>query len=243
MVKNFLQSKIEELKRVKTAVVLLSGGLDSYVSLAVAKEYYDVKLALTFDYGQRAAEDEAAAAAKICEKYGVGHCVVKIPFLAEISKASGCALHDREKGLEFENLDMESMKAVWVPNRNGLFLNVAASYCDAYNYDCIIFGANKEEAGTFSDNSTKFCKMADSFFMYSTNKHPKVFAPLMNMEKHRIINLAVKLGVDLSLLKSCYNSAADNEGHKSHCGVCESCKRLKAAILKSENKDLIKLFF
>lgn len=243
MVKNFLQSKVDELRRKKSAVVLLSGGLDSYVSFAVAKEYYDVKLALTFDYGQRAANDEISASAKMCDKYGVEHCVVKLPFLAEISKIAGCALNDKDKELEFEKLDKESMKAVWVPNRNGLFLNVAASYCDAYNYDCIVFGANKEEAGTFSDNSTKFCKMADSFFMYSTNKHPKVFAPLMNMEKHRIIDFAVNLGVDLSLLKSCYNAKDDNESYKNHCGVCESCKRLKNAILKSSNKDLIKLFF
>jgi len=231
------------MKKRYSAVVVLSGGLDSYVSLAVAREYFDIELALTFDYGQRAAEDEIEAASNIAKVYNIKHKVIELPFLKEITT---CALNDESLNIEFENLGDESANAVWVPNRNGLFLNIAASYCDAYGYQRIIFGANKEEAGTFPDNSSKFRNAADNLFIYSTKVQPEVFTPLIKMEKYEIINTALKLGVDLSLVKSCYNSHEKIEGGdkgRRHCGVCESCRRLKAAILKSDNKDLIKLFF
>ena len=251
----------------KSAVILLSGGLDSYVSLAAAlkgylsvdknssaaqnktqengaqneaqetRESFDIKLALTFDYGQRAVGDEIEASKKIAKAYNIEHRVIKLPFLAEISNS---ALNNKNAELEFETLGKESAKAVWVPNRNGLFLNIAACFCDTFGYEAVIIGANKEEAGTFPDNSSEFCNILTKGFKYSTNAHPVVVAPLINLEKFEIINLALKLGVDLKLLKSCYNNT---NGAKKHCGTCESCKRLKSAILKSGNKDLLKLFF
>lgn len=221
-----------------TAAVLLSGGLDSFISLVYAKNNgYDIKLALTFDYGQRAAEDEINSAKEICRVYDIEHKVIKLPFLGEISNS---ALNKKDENLEFETLGAESMKVVWVPNRNGLFLNIAAAYCDAKGYDYVIFGANKEEAGTFSDNSLEFAEKIEECFKYSTLKGVKVFAPLIGLMKEEIINLAVDLNADLKLLKSCYNKG---NGTKSHCGACESCRRLKNAILKSKHKYLIKLFF
>lgn len=224
------------------AVILLSGGLDSLVSLAYAKDKKcDIRLALTFDYGQRAADDEIRAAREICKVYNIEHKVINLPFLGEISNS---ALNKKEDKLEFEKLGQESMKAVWVPNRNGLFLNIAAAYCDAMKYNCVIFGANKEEAETFSDNSIEFTEKIEECFRYSTLKGVKVIAPLAGLVKEEIINLAGDLNVDLRLLKSCYNSGdIQKDGVFSHCGACESCKRLKNAILKSRHKDLIKLFF
>lgn len=222
----------------KKAVILLSGGLDSLVSLAAAKDFCNVELALTFDYSQRALYEEIEAASLISKFYKIEHKVIKLPFLAEITNN---ALVDSHADLEFEKLDKNSAKAVWVPNRNGLFLNIAASFADSMGYDYIIIGANKEEAGTFSDNSVEFLKRADGFFEYSTLKHPKILAPLAKLEKHEIINFALDKKVPLEYLKSCYNSKKLS-GVK-HCGKCESCKRLRAAILKSVNKDLINLFF
>ena len=177
-------------------------------------------------------------AKKIADKYKIEHKVIKLPFLKESTNNS---LTNENKSLEFKNLDVNSMKAVWVPNRNGLFLNIAAMYCDAYNIDYIIFGANKEEAGTFSDNSVEFNNIANEFFKYSTLKRPSVISPVINLEKFEIINLGIENKVDFSLLKSCYNSS-DNE-NKKHCKKCESCKRLYNAILKSNDKSLINLIF
>ena len=222
----------------KTGIILLSGGLDSLVSLAVARDFCDVKLALTFDYSQRALKDEIQAASEIAAFYKIEHKVIKLPFLSEITNN---ALVNKNASLEFEKLDENSAKAVWVPNRNGLFLNIAASFADSLGFDYIIIGANKEEANTFPDNSKEFLNQAESFFKFSTMAQPKIFAPLKDLEKYEIINLAVEKSAPLKFLKSCYNSKESCA--KSHCGKCESCKRLKAAILKSVNKDLLKLFF
>lgn len=222
----------------KKAVVLLSGGLDSLASVCAARDFCDVVLALTFDYSQRSSEEEIQAAKQIAQFYNIEHRVVKLPFLAQITDN---ALTDEDAQLEFDTLDKNSAKAVWVPNRNGLFLNIAASYADSFNLDYIIIGANKEEAQTFPDNSEEFVKRAQSLFEYSTLKKPKVLAPLKELEKFEIINLAVEKKAPFEFLKSCYNSSLQT-GVK-HCGKCESCKRLRAAILKSVNKGLINLFF
>ena len=222
----------------KKGIVLLSGGLDSLVSIAVARDFCKVELALTFDYSQRALKEEIEASSKIADFYGIEHKVVKLPFLSEITNN---ALVDDCANLEFKTLDENSAKAVWVPNRNGLFLNIAASFADAKKYDYIIIGANKEEAGTFPDNSEEFLLKADEFFKFSTMVQPKILAPLKNLEKYEIINLAIEKSAPLEFLKSCYNSKEISG--KKHCGKCESCKRLHNAILKSVNKDLLKLFF
>ncbi len=222
----------------KKGIILLSSGLDSYISLVLARKKCDIVLALTFDYGQKAASDEIKASAKIAEKYNIPHKVIELPFLRE---ATNNALTDPYKTLEFDELGNSSMRAVWVPNRNGLFINIAACLADSCGAEYIIFGANKEEAATFSDNSNEFNEKANEFFKFSTLVHPVILSPVSNMEKFEIINAGIKEGADFSLLKSCYNSSAQT-GVK-HCGKCESCKRLSNAILKSDNKDLLNLIF
>lgn len=221
----------------KKGIILLSSGLDSVVALHLAIQKCNVILSLTFDYGQKAAEDEIKAAKKISDKYNIENKVIRLPFLYEITNNS---LTNKEKSLEFEELNQNSADNVWVPNRNGLFVNIAAAYADSLKADYIIYGGNKEEAETFSDNSIDFINKGNDFFKFSTKVHPKILAPLSGYEKYEIVQKGVELGVDFSLIKSCYNSSDNN---KTHCGKCESCKRLYDAIIKSNNKDLIKIIF
>ena len=116
------------------------------------------------------------------------------------------------------------MKSVWVPNRNGLFLNIAACYADSFGYSDIIIGANKEEAATFSDNTEEFVNRVAAEFEYSTLVKPKVRVPLIKYDKRKTVELALEHKMPLDLVWSCYN-----DGEK-HCGKCESCIRLKAAL-------------
>ncbi len=201
------------------SIILLSGGLDSYVSLVLASQNSNVSLALIFDYGQEVFEEELEASKKIAELYNLKLEVIKLDFL---------------ENLLIENSD-------WVPNRNGLFLNIAACYADKYGYSEIIIGANKEEAVRFSDNSKEFIARAGEFFEYSTQAHPHVLAPLQNMTKVEIINKGLELGIDFSLIKSCYGKKSET-GVK-HCGVCASCLYLKGALEMCDDKSLIKTFF
>ena len=206
-------------KTKESAIILLSGGLDSYVSLDISSHTYKIPLALTFDYGQIAIKDEINASRKIAKKYGIDHKIIKLPFLAQMCN--------------------DTTNDIWIPNRNGLFLNIAGCFCDKYKINGIIFGANIEEAENFSDNSIDFIKNAQKALSYSTKNNPKIIAPLIKMTKFETISYGIENNLDFSLIKSCYNSKEKTE--KKHCGKCPSCKLLKAAVQKAKREDLLKI--
>lgn len=219
-------------KKQKKAIILLSGGLDSLISLDIAKKELDIELALVFNYGQKAFEEEKKASIEIAKYYNINHKVIELPFLKELSNN---ALTDNG------NNNFDDFNSVWIPNRNGLFLNIAASFCDKYNYQYIIFGANKEEAELFSDNSKRFIEASDKFFSYSTLNKVKVFAPCAEFDKIQIVNYAIDNNVPLKLLKSCYQNS--KQTGKKHCLECMSCKLLYNAIKNSKKPQLIKEIF
>ena len=132
---------------------------------------------------------------------------------------------------------LESAASVWVPNRNGLFLNIAASFADSFGFDYILFGANKDEGTTFPDNTEEFRKHVSEVFETSTLKKPKVVAPLINYSKDDIVKIAMQNSMPLEYLHSCYSS-----GDK-HCGKCESCRHLKNALIKNNGEKYIKILF
>lgn len=211
------------------AVILLSGGLDSLVSLGVAKNELNIELALTFDYGQRTVKKEIAASKKIAQHYGIEHKVIELPWLRDITTTSLVNTAESLPQLDSSELDTmeligESAKKVWVPNRNGVFLNIAASFADSMGFTHIVFGANKEEAMTFPDNSAAFVGEINHSFEYSTLVKPKVIAPLVDNTKKETVEIAVKHNVPLNLVRSCYTDS------EKHCGNCESCLRLKRAL-------------
>lgn len=145
------------------SIILLSAGLDSLVSLGLTKDKLNITLALTFDYGQKSAQDEINASEKICKYYNIEHKVIKLDFLKEITQTSIVSDKNLPSGHELDN-PQESAKSVWVPNRNGLFLNIAGSYADSYGFDNIIIGANKEEGQTFPDNTQDFIDAVNNEF-------------------------------------------------------------------------------
>ncbi len=223
------------------SIILLSGGLDSLVSLAIAKEENNIKLALTFDYGQKSAQQEISASKKICEYYNVEHKVIKLDWLQEITQTSLVSEKEIPKtslqDLSSDDFTNKSAASVWVPNRNGAFLNIAASFADSFNFDYIIFGANQEEGQTFPDNTQEFIDRLNSSFEYSTQKKPKAIAPLINLCKNDIVKVAVEHFVPLELTRSCYSTK------EKHCGICESCVRLKRALEKNNCVETIRVLF
>ena len=152
------------------AVVLLSSGLDSTINIYQASKEFNVKLALTFDYGQRARVKEIEMAKKTSEYLAIPHKVVSLPWFSEFTETS---LVNSEKHIPTEEVridDLEasqqSAKSVWVPNRNGIFLNIAAAYAEGIGAKYVIPGFNLEEATTFSDNSQDFIDQLNrSFFL------------------------------------------------------------------------------
>lgn len=229
-------------KKDMKSIILLSGGLDSVVSLELLKEKYNISMALTFDYGQKAAVKETEASKKLADYYKIFHSIIKLEWLEEITTTS--LVNDQldtpnlnDKELDDFNTASESAKKVWVPNRNGLFLNIAASYSDSYNFTHIIFGANKEEGTTFPDNTQDFIDRVNEAFKYSTLTKPEVAAPLINFTKQEIVKLGFENNVPFNLIRSCYHS------EEKHCGICESCKRLKRALKEVGYSEIIAVLF
>lgn len=220
---------------VKSAI-LLSGGLDSLVSLGLKKDELNITLALTFDYGQKSAKQEIETSKKICEYYNIEHKVIKLDWLKDITHTALCSDIEVPTGDALEN-SANSAKSVWVPNRNGLFLNVAGSFADANDFDYILIGANKEEGQTFPDNTQDFIDAVNQEFKFSTRKQPEVVAPLINCVKNDIVMLALKNDVPLELTRSCY------QGAEKHCGICESCMRLKSALEANHDTHYTKILF
>lgn len=224
-----------KIKMVKS-IILLSGGLDSLVSLGLKKEELNIELALTFDYGQKAAISEIENSKQICEYYNIKHKVIKLDWLKEITKTSLVSTAKVPTGKELD-VPEQSAKSVWVPNRNGLFLNIAGSIADSEGFDYILIGANKEEGQTFPDNTQDFINAVNDEFRYSTQAKPKVVAPLINCNKNDIVMLALKHKLPLELTRSCYL-----DGEK-HCGICESCTRLKHALEANHDTYYTKILF
>ncbi|MBI3854325.1 MAG: 7-cyano-7-deazaguanine synthase QueC [Planctomycetes bacterium] len=202
-------------------VAILSGGLDSTVSLAAATRKMDVVLALTFDYGQRAAMRERQASARIARHYRIPHRVIAIPWLAGLTAT---ALVNRRAALPRNEMSERSAKAVWVPNRNGVFIEIAAAHAESLGAARLITGFNKEEAVTFPDNSPAYVAAVNRALSYSTANGVRVLSFTGNLEKRAIVNLGRRLDAPLRHIWPCY------EGGRAWCGECESCLRSLRAL-------------
>ncbi len=214
-------------------IILLSGGLDSTVAMAQFLQNNQGGLAITFDYGQRAANQEIVSSRLISEHYGVNHETISLPFLARITKTSLVNRDFEVPVLESSDLDkvlevtLSTAEQVWVPNRNGLFVNIAAAYAESLGFNYVVTGFNAEEAATFPDNSPQFIAATNQTLAYSTLNQVKLVSPTQNLNKMEIVKLGMSLDIPWDNLWSCYHAG------ERMCGKCESCQRLKRA-LKSQ---------
>jgi len=223
----------------KSAIVILSGGLDSSANLALANDELDVKMAITFDYGQRAATKEIAAASALCRHYTIKHKVISIPWVSEFGKS---ALIDPSQNVPTSEVKIDDPSAsvktaskVWVPNRNGIFLNIAAGFAEALECSFVIPGFNLEEAATFPDNSQGFIDALIHSFSFSTANHVQVKCYTIGMMKTEILKIAMTKKLPIDLLWPCYLDG------QNWCGECESCQRSKRAF-QAQGLELKKYF-
>ncbi len=206
--------------REKRAIVLLSGGLDSVVSLAKARQEMEVRLALFFDYGQRALERERAAASEVASHYGTPLLECDIRWLGPLAPVG---MREGISG-ESEEARLDTLEAVWVPNRNGVFLNIAAAYAENLSCDAIVAGFNREEALEFPDNSRAYVNRVNACLRLSTRNGVQVVTFTQSMTKRGILLLGSELKAPLWAIWSCYG------GGLRMCGSCASCRKLRSAL-------------
>ena len=204
------------------SIVLLSGGLDSAVSLAWAQRNQFPILCLFFDYGQESAANERVSSKKMAEYFNVDLNIVEVPFLKDLTGDLTVCDDAEESASSTEEADIQpgpghSHNGLH-PNRNGFFLNIAAAYAENLDASIIVAGFSREEAGVFPDKCFKYVEAKDHTLKMSTLSKVKVVCPTQNLSKEEIVNLGSKLEIPFEFIWIC-NSA----GGKM-CGECEGCQ-------------------
>jgi len=206
----------------KPAVVLLSGGLDSATTLALAQEQGYRCHALSLDYGQRH-NAELAAAQRIAQAAGVEHKVVFIGMNA----IGGSALTDAAIAVPDHATD--GIPVTYVPARNTVFLSLALGWAEVLGAWDIFIGVNAVDYSGYPDCRPEYITAFQKLAQLATKGgveggEYRIHTPLINMSKADIIRTGTRLGVDYANTVSCY--AADRDGRA--CGKCDAC-RLRAA--------------
>jgi 7-cyano-7-deazaguanine synthase len=208
-------------------VVLLSGGLDSTVSLAMAREYCEPRWALFFDYHQHAVKREEAASRRIAGRFGLRFKRIELPWLGDLSSSRLIA----GKGMPPDFSPGTSPggggapdRVVWVENRNGVFVNIAAAFAASRDCRIIIVGFNREEAQAFPDNGERFLAAVNAALALGVGKPMRVESPTARLVKSEIVERGLALDIPWRLIWSCYR------GNERMCGSCESCVRLRRAV-------------
>jgi len=210
------------VRRAKS-IALVSGGLDSIVSLARAVSERDVRLVMFFDYGQRARESERVSSMSAANYYGVAFADADVRWLESLAP-QGMRISSAPDRRDEEPDALTRLDDVWIPNRNGVFVNVAAAYAERYGYDSIVTGFNRDEAEEFPDNSREYVARVNRALELSTRNQVKVESFTIDLDKRAIIRLGLELKAPLSIVWSCYRSG------ERMCGRCASCARLRGAI-------------
>lgn len=209
------------------AVVLLSGGMDSATTLAIARETGFQCYTLAFDYGQRH-RAELHAAALISKQLGaLEHKVIKI----DLAAIGGSALTDRAIGVPQQA--GAGIPVTYVPARNTVFLALALGWAEVLRAFDIFIGVNAVDYSGYPDCRPQFIEAFAKLANVATKAGVEgarftIHTPLMHLSKAEIIREGAQLGVDYALTVSCY--AADAQGRA--CGKCDAC-RLRAAGFKA----------
>ena len=206
------------------AVILLSGGLDSTVCMACAKEAGYELYPISFDYHQRH-NIELESAKKVAEFYQVAkHIVIE----TNMNVIGGSALTDTSIDVPDGDIKSDKVPVTYVPARNLIFLSYALSYAEAIGAERILIGVNALDYSGYPDCRPAFIEQFQQVANYATKaaavdkKEILIETPLINLSKKEIVELGTKLGAPLHVSHSCYR------GGEKACGVCDSCQlRLK----------------
>ena len=204
----------------KRAVVLLSGGLDSYTSAAIARRDGFDLYALTIAYGQRHAV-ELEAARNVARSLGVAR---QIELPVDLSAFGGSSLTSAAPVPKDRAIDATDIPSTYVPARNTVFLSLALAWAEALGANDLFIGVNALDYSGYPDCRPEFIHAFEQMATVATKAGVegarfRIHTPLIAMSKAEIIRTGLSLGLDYGLTHSCYDPAADGRP----CGRCDSC--------------------
>jgi len=206
------------------AVLLLSGGLDSYTAGAIARADGYELYALTVSYGQVHAS-EVEAARQVARALGATqHLELDVP----LSKIGGSALVGNGAIPKDRALDAAGIPSTYVPARNTVFLSLAMAWAEVVGAEAIVIGVNALDYSGYPDCRPEYLRAFERLAALATKagvegRPLRILAPLLELSKADIIRRGLSLGVDYGLTRSCYDPTPDGRP----CGRCDSC-RLRA---------------
>jgi len=213
------------------AVVLLSGGLDSTVTLACSVNDGNETIALSIRYGQRHTKELDSAKA-VAKHYKVKHMIIDVDLSAFRS-----SLTDRSKDIAKDRKNIGSdIPDTYVPARNMIMLSVAAGLCESIDADRIYIGANAVDYSGYPDCRKEFFDSFAKMIKKGTKAGAegnaiKIITPILEMSKSDIVRLGKKLKAPMHLTWSCYG------GNERPCGHCDSCILRKKGFTDAGYKD------
>ena len=216
----------------KKAVVILSGGMDSVTTLAIAKNNDFDCYNLTFNYGQKSIS-EIRSAKYYSDKFdSIEHKIFKINF----NDFTNSALIDKNADIPVNKNDI--IPTTYVPMRNIIFLSIACSWAEKVGASDIFIGANAIDYSGYPDCRDIFLEAYEKMINLGSKTGSEggqfnIHRPLINMKKTEIISTGKSLGLDYRKTISCYQATSDGKA----CGVCESCLFRKNAFLELGLED------
>ena len=206
------------------AVVLLSGGLDSYTAAAIAKRQRFTLFALTIHYGQRHAREIEAARA-VARALGIER---HLEMDLDLRAIGGSSLTSGEPVPRGRDLDASTIPSTYVPARNTIFLSLALGWAETLGAHDIVIGVNALDYSGYPDCRPEFVAAFERVANLGTRAGVegtrfRVHTPLITLSKADIIRRGAELALDYGLTHSCYDPEADGRP----CGACDSC-RLRA---------------
>src|SRR5215207_8763701 len=207
----------------RKAVVLLSGGLDSYTTAAVAKRDGFAVCALSFNYGQRHAHELEASRA-VADALGVEQ---HLELDLDLTKIGGSALTSSRIDVPKDQpIDPGVIPTTYVPARNTIFLSVAMGWAEVLGAADIFIGVNALDYSGYPDCRPEFIRAFEQLANLATRAGAEdhvpiaIRTPLIDLSKREIIRLGQRLGVDYALTTSCYDPTPDGAA----CGHCDACQ-------------------
>jgi len=202
------------------AIVLLSGGLDSYTAAAIAQREGFSLYALTIQYGQRHVR-EIEAARSVARALGV---VRHLELPIDLRAIGGSSLTSDESVPRDRDLTDTSIPSTYVPARNTIFLSLALAWAEVVGASDIVIGVNALDYSGYPDCRPEFVKAFEQLATLATRVGVEggqmhVRTPLISLSKADIIRRGVELGLDYGLTHSCYDPSPDGRP----CGRCDSC--------------------
>ena len=219
------------LPKDRKAVVIYSGGMDSFTILQSVRQIREV-YALTFDYGQRHGSKELRCAEQVCQQYNIPHQIIDITSIKQLMQSS--SLINSNMDIPDGNYEQGNMKSTVVPNRNMILISMAVSYALSIGAAEVYYGAHSGDHEIYPDCRPVFVEALNKAAALCDWNKVSVVAPYLHRSKAEILQDGLSMQLDYSQTWTCY------KGNEKACGKCGACKERLQAFALCGTEDPVK---